>query len=247
MLDEAAVGPPAPPLVRNTQRWLSADGSWPAANDEESDDASPSELAVLAADRRATRLAVLRARRAARIAALVAGRASADGAIPALPGLSDGPPRANSGASGPGPGTAGPGIWGRPSDWPASPESQRPAPRRPRARAPPAVVRGVRDGVGANLRDAAEIIKAEWDEVEPSTIAHCWVKSTILPSALTMDLTAVHGEYRLQSASIHTDIDSVVTRMAGCRFGERAFAGTPVWEMGPEFGTTPLEIRVKWT
>lgn len=45
-----------------------------------------------------------------------------------------------------------------------------------------------------------------------------------------MDLTAVHGEYRLQSASIHKDIDSVVTRMAGCRFGERAFAGTPAAE-----------------
>lgn len=36
----------------------------------------------------------------------------------------------------------------------------------------------------------------------------------------------MHGDYRLQSASIHADIDSVVARMAGCRFGVRVFAGT---------------------
>lgn len=63
--------------------------------------------------------------------------------------------------------------------------------------------------------------------MEPSTIAHCWVKSIVLPSALTMDVTAVHGEYRLQSPSIPTDINSVVAQMAGCCFGERAFARTP--------------------
>jgi len=90
------------------------------------------------------------------------------------------------------------------------------------------VIRGVRDGAAAHLQDASEIVKAEWEAVEPATIAHCWVKSTILPNGLAMDVTALHGEYRASSRSIAEDVSSVVTLMGGCGFGERAFSGSPM-------------------
>jgi len=89
---------------------------------------------------------------------------------------------------------AGPGIWGSPSDGPAAEDPRQPIRRRSRTRAPPVVMRDVRDSAAAHLQDASEILKAEWEAVEPATIAHCWVKSTILPNGLAMDVTAVHGE-----------------------------------------------------
>jgi len=122
----------------------------------------------------------------------------------------------------------GPGIWGSPSDGPAAADPGQPIRRRSRARAPPVVIRGVRDGAAAHLQDASEVVKAEWEAVEPATIAHCWVKSTILPNGLAMDVTALHGEYRASSRSIPEDVSSVVTAMGGCGFGERAFSGSPM-------------------
>ena len=89
------------------------------------------------------------------------------------------------------------------------------------------MIRGVRDGAAAHLQDASEIVLQEWNAVEPSTIAHCWLKSTILPNAVAMDVTALHGEYRASSRSLGSDVNSVVSLMSDCRFGEQAFGDTP--------------------
>jgi len=124
-------------------------------------------------------------------------------------------------------GAPGPGIWGFPSDRPAASDSQAPSFRRARARAPPAVIRGVRDGSASHLQDASEIVKAEWDAVEASTTAHCWVKSTILPHAHEVDVIALHGEYRTSSVSLGSYVNSVVSLMSGCRFGGLAFGDDP--------------------
>jgi len=118
---------------------------------------------------------------------------------------------------------AEPGIWGWPSVWPTALSAQEPASRRSRARAPPAVIRGVRDGAAAHLQEVSEIVKADWDAVEASPIARCWVKSTILPHAIETDAITLHGEYRASSRSLGTDVSSVVSQMEGCRFGEQSF------------------------
>jgi len=110
-----------------------------------------------------------------------------------------------------------PGIWGFPSDRPAASDSQAPSIRRARARAPQAVIRGVHDGAASHLQDASEIVKEEWDAVEASTIAHCWVNSTILPYANEVDVIALRGEYRTSSVSLGSDVNSVVSLMSGCR------------------------------
>jgi len=105
--------------------------------------------------------------------------------------------------------------------------------RRSRTGAAPVVIRGVRDGAAAHLQDAADFIKEEWHAVEPSTIAHCWVKSTILQHALETDVIALHGEYRASSRSLGSDVILVVSLMSGCRFGDQALRedSEPVWEM----------------
>jgi len=122
---------------------------------------------------------------------------------------------------------AGPGIWDWPSDMPAAPNSQSAARPRSRARAPPAVIRSVRDGAAAHLQDASVIVLQEWNAVEPSTIAYCWLKSTILPNAVAMDVTAWDSEYRASSRSLGSDVNSVVSLMSDFRFGEQAFVDTP--------------------
>jgi len=81
---------------------------------------------------------------------------------------------------------AGPGSFGCPSDLPAALNSRSTARRRSRAHVPPAVIRGIREGVGDHLQVASEIALQEWSAVEPSTIAHCWRKATILPNAVAM-------------------------------------------------------------
>lgn len=45
-----------------------------------------------------------------------------------------------------------------------------------------------------------------------------------------MDVAALHSDYRLSSRSLGSDVASVVSLMAGCRFGEQAFGDTPVPE-----------------
>jgi len=121
----------------------------------------------------------------------------------------------------------GPGIWGSQWDGPAAGDPGQPLRRRLRARAPSVEIRGVRDGAATHLQDASEIVKAECEAVEPATIALCWVKSTILPNGLAMDVTALHDEYRASSRSIAGDVSSVVPLIGGCGFRERAVSGSP--------------------
>jgi len=63
--------------------------------------------------------------------------------------------------------------------------------------------------------------------VEPSTIAHCLVKSTILPHAPATTVTSLHGEYRASSRELGDDVNAVVSLMGDCRFGLQAFPNTP--------------------
>ena len=118
-------------------------------------------------------------------------------------------------------------IWGWPSDLPAAPSAQELTSRRSRARATPVVIRGFRDGAAVHLQDASDIVTAEWDAVEASTMAHCWVKSTILPHAIETVVIALHGEFAASSRSLGTDGSSVVSHIEGCRFREKALGEDP--------------------
>ena len=249
-----------PTAVSPDNLWLSADGSWPTIEEAPRDQparqpVTAADLSALRATvRRAARLDVRRAARAAVPPAAgggsggsaaasnstLIGRVGAGVITTGASAMDRGDavaaelPRADcdagwaadiDGASGSGAVEAGPGIWGWPSDRPTVSSGE---PSRPRV--PPAVIRGVRDGAVAHLQDAAEIVLTQWDAVEPSTIAHCWLKSTILPAGVAMDVVALHSEYRSSSRSLGSDVTSVVSLMAGCGFGERAFGDTPATE-----------------
>lgn len=58
----------------------------------------------------------------------------------------------------------------------------------------------------AHLQDASEIVLSQWNAVEPATIAHCWLKSTLLPATVAMDVAASHSDYRLSSRSLGSDV-----------------------------------------
>jgi len=126
---------------------------------------------------------------------------------------------------------AGPGVWGFPSNWPAAtPEeaaAARPVNRRrlPAHRALTRPVPGVRKGAGAHLQDAAEIALAQWAAIEPRTIVHCWIKSTLLPADVAAAVNAQHGEYSKSSHSVREDVEACVALMSGSEFGRAAFAG----------------------
>jgi len=200
------------------RRWLSVDGWWPAI-------ASHSEDAVSAARPTAPNAAYTAARRAARLEVRRAARRQMQAARLAAPNLSSAAAVSGNNTLA---AAAGPGIWGLPSDWPAFPESSQPKRRRhARASALSAEIRGVRDGASAHIQDASEILLAEWEAVAPSTIAHCWAKSTILPAGVAMDVSTLHGEYRGSSRALSTDVDAVVSLMGGCTFGSQSFRDTP--------------------
>ena len=126
---------------------------------------------------------------------------------------------------------AGPRVWGFPSNWPAAtPEeaaAARPVNRRrlPAHRALTRPVPGVRKGAGAHLQDAAEIALAQWAAIEPRTIVHCWIKSTLLPADVAAAVNAQHGEYSKSSHSVREDVEACVALMSGSEFGRAAFAG----------------------
>jgi len=239
--------------------WLSANGWCPVASDVPNEQPLIPETAGAdpnvqrAAVRRALRLEIRRVARsaasrtvaaeysritpptAASAAEAQAGGSTTDGIDCASEPAADGAPSVavSGGGTNPYAAMAGPGIWGWPFDSPAAPNDQQPMGRRSRTGAAPVVIRGVRDGAAAHLQDAADFIKEEWHAVEPSTIAHCWVKSTILQHALETDVIALHGEYRASSRSLGSDVILVVSLMSGCRFGDQALRedSEPVWEM----------------
>ena len=200
------------------RRLLSVDGSWPEI-------ASHAEVAVSAERPTALIVASGGARPAARLEVRRAARRQMRAARLAAPNLPSA--AAVSGNTIPA-AAAGPGIWGSPSEWPADPDAAQPKLRRyARASARCAEIRGVRDGAGTHVRDASEILVAKREAVATSTIAHCWVKSTILPAVVAMDVTALHGEYRGSSRALGTDVDAVASLMGGCTLGSQSFRDTP--------------------
>ena len=228
---------PAGQETSGIRLWLSVDGWWPAIASHSEDAVSAarptapnvaSSAARLEARlevRRAARRQMQAARRAARLEVRRAARHQMQASRLAAPTLSSA--AAVSGNNTP-VAAAGPGIWGLPSDWLAALDSAQPKRRRyARASARCAEIRDVRDGAGAQLQDASEILLAEWEAVAPSTGAHCWVKSTILPAGVAMDVTALHGEYRGSSHALGTDMDAVVSLLGGCTFGSQSFRDTP--------------------
>jgi len=170
--------------------WLVADGRWTPVNDQSPSTRSAAQIADLSAARRAARIGVLRAsrsavRRAARIAVRRAARSAerraarlavrraapnsasgvagggTSGAVTSTGAASAAAAAATGSANNRPAVAAGPGIWGRPSDWHATPVFLPLNRRRSRVRAALAEIGGVRDGAVATLQDASEIVRDE--------------------------------------------------------------------------------------
>jgi len=124
---------------------------------------------------------------------------------------------------------AGPCVWGPPWDWPAAtPEKAAaalPVDRRRRTarRASTSTVLGVREGAGAHLQDASEIVFAEWAAIEPSAIAQIWFKWTLLSAEVAAAVNAVSGEYRESSQSVREDVRACVSLINGSEFWRETF------------------------
>jgi len=114
--------------------------------------------AARSAERRAARLAVRRA--APNSASGVAGGGTSGAATST--GAASAAAAAATGSANNRPAVAaGLGIWGRPSDWHATPVFLPLNRRRSRVRAALAEIGGVRDGAVATLQDASEIVRDE--------------------------------------------------------------------------------------
>jgi len=74
--------------------------------------------------------------------------------------------------------------------------------------------------------DAATLIAEEWEKVTSTSILHCWVKSTILPVAMSSALAASHVEYRNGFANVEHDVDEVLALMRGTSLGRDVIGGT---------------------
>jgi len=79
-----------------------------------------------------------------------------------------------------------------------------------------------------HLRDAATVIVEEWEKVTPTTILHCWVKSTILPVPMTATLVSSQGEYRHGFTSVESEVDEVIALMRGTVIGREVIGGETV-------------------
>jgi len=86
-------------------------------------------------------------------------------------------------------------------------------------------VLGVREGAGAHLQAAEEIVLAERAAIEPSAIAYCWIKYTLFPADVAAAVNAQHGEYRKSSHSVREDVEACVALIIGSKFGRAAFTG----------------------
>ena len=62
----------------------------------------------------------------------------------------------------------------------------------------------------------------------PTTILHCWVKSTILPVTMTATLASSHGEYRHGFTSVESEVDEVIALMRGTVIGREVIGGETV-------------------
>jgi len=79
-----------------------------------------------------------------------------------------------------------------------------------------------------HLRDAGTLIVEEWAKVTPTTILHCWVKSTILPVPMTATLVSSQGEYRRGFTSVKSEVDEVIALMRGTVIGREVIGGETV-------------------
>jgi len=219
------------------RRWLSQDSSWPTINDQPPESVDAASISARGAERRAALLSVRRAarraerradrisvRRAARSAERRTARISVRRAARetnCLPENGSTSLVAAGFGSGSNPSAVvgGPGIRGWPSDWPSAPDSTPPKHLRSSTCRAPVEIRGVRHGAGAHLQDASEIVQEDWEAVEPSTIAHCWVKTTILPHARATTVNALHGPYRASALELGDGVNAVVSLMEDFRFG----------------------------
>jgi len=123
-------------------------------------------------------------------------------------------------------------IWVFLSVWPPSPNLRPDQRLRARVRVPRADIRGVRQGARSFFEDASEIVMEEWEAVEPSTIAHCCVQSTMVPDAHATEVTFLHEEYRVSSHELGDDVNAVVSLLGDCQFGQEAFIDTPTTVRG---------------
>ena len=78
----------------------------------------------------------------------------------------------------------------------------------------------------AHLLDAATLIAEELEKLTSTSILRCWVKSTILPVAMSASLAASHGEYRNGFANVENEVDEVLALMRGTSLGQDIIGGT---------------------
>ena len=78
----------------------------------------------------------------------------------------------------------------------------------------------------AHLLDAATLIGEAWEKVTSTSILYCWVKSTILPVAMSASLAASHGAYRDGFANVEHEVDEVLALMRGTSLGQDMIGGT---------------------
>ena len=120
-----------------------------------------------------------------------------------------------------------PNVWGEPppaEDPPGAGSRRRARQRRTTA---PRPVRGVRDGAEAHLQDAAELIKEEWEALEPATIPHCWAKARLLLVEMEARLTAQRGDYRNSLRAVSAEAAEMLNRMQSCALSDRCFRDAP--------------------
>jgi len=84
---------------------------------------------------------------------------------------------------------------------------------------------GIAGGGKAHLRDAATLVAEEWEATTPSSIAHCWIKSTILPAPMCARVVSEHGEYRAEGAGEAVAVQEIISLMSSTILGSSAFGG----------------------
>jgi len=77
----------------------------------------------------------------------------------------------------------------------------------------------------SHLPEAATLIAEEWEQVTATPVLHCWLKSSILPVAMSASLTASQGEYRQTLASVETYLDEVLALMRGTSLEREVLGG----------------------
>jgi len=63
--------------------------------------------------------------------------------------------------------------------------------------------------------DAATLICEEWEKVSRESIAHCWVKSSVLPMAMSASVVSLQAEYWKVFACVEADVDEVLSLLRG--------------------------------